>query len=182
VRLETDRLLLRPYVETDWPTFSALHQQPGLARYLPWEDRDEDTAREAFTKNLARTGIDDDHDALCLAAFGPDTHEFVGEFVLFMSSRDNRTGETGYIIEPTASGNGYATEGCRGMLRVGFEQVGLHRVIGRIDARNLASARVLEKSGMRREAHFVRNEWLKGEWCDEVVYAMLADEWVTTPT
>ena len=39
------------------------------------------------------------------------------------------------------------------------------------------SARVLERLGMRREAHFVRNEFIKGEWTDEVVYAMLEDEW-----
>ena len=43
--------------------------------------------------------------------------------------------------------------------------------------RNAASARVLERLGMRREAHFVENEWLKGEWTDELVYAMLDREW-----
>ena len=63
------------------------------------------------------------------------------------------------------------------MLRLGFEELGLHRIIGRIDARNTPSARVLERLGMRREAHFVHNEILKGEWTDEVVYAMLEDEW-----
>jgi RimJ/RimL family protein N-acetyltransferase len=50
-------------------------------------------------------------------------------------------------------------------------------VCGRIDARNSASAAVLERLGMRREAHFVENEWVKGEWTDEVVYAVLASEW-----
>ena len=63
------------------------------------------------------------------------------------------------------------------MLRLGFEHYRLHRIIGRIDARNTPSARVLERLGMRREAHFVRNEFIKGEWTDEVVYAMLEDEW-----
>jgi hypothetical protein len=58
----------------------------------------------------------------------------------------------------------------------------MHRIIGRIDARNTGSSAVLEKLGMRREAHFVRNEIVKGEWTDEVVYAILADEWSSSPT
>jgi RimJ/RimL family protein N-acetyltransferase len=53
----------------------------------------------------------------------------------------------------------------------------MHRVIGRLEARNDASARLLEKLGMRREAHLVENEWVKGEWQSELVYAILAEEW-----
>jgi RimJ/RimL family protein N-acetyltransferase len=48
---------------------------------------------------------------------------------------------------------------------------------GRTEARNVAFARVLEKLGMRREAHFVENEWVKSAWQCELVYAMLASEW-----
>jgi RimJ/RimL family protein N-acetyltransferase len=51
-------------------------------------------------------------------------------------------------------------------------------VIGRLEPRNTGSARVLEKLGMRREAHLVENEWIKGEWQSELVYAILAREWV----
>ena len=54
--------------------------------------------------------------------------------------------------------------------------------VGRTEARNVASARVLEKLGMRREAHFVENEWVKGEWQSELVYAILAEEWARTLT
>jgi RimJ/RimL family protein N-acetyltransferase len=63
------------------------------------------------------------------------------------------------------------------MLRVGFDELGLHRVIGRLDARNAGSAAVLERLGMRREALLVDNEWVKGEWTSELVYALLAAEW-----
>ena len=63
------------------------------------------------------------------------------------------------------------------MLAFAFEVLGLHRVVGRLEPRNGGSARVLEKLGMRREAHLVENEWVKGEWQSELVYAMLAREW-----
>ena len=49
--------------------------------------------------------------------------------------------------------------------------------MGRCDARNKASARVMERLGLRREAHLIENECIKGEWTDELIYAMLATEW-----
>jgi RimJ/RimL family protein N-acetyltransferase len=55
--------------------------------------------------------------------------------------------------------------------------MGLHRIIGRADGRNEPSARLMTRLGLRKEAHFVRNELVKGEWTDEVVFAMLAEEW-----
>jgi RimJ/RimL family protein N-acetyltransferase len=63
------------------------------------------------------------------------------------------------------------------MLRLGFVELGLHRIIGQCDARNTASARVMERLGMRREAHLIANEFVKGEWTDELIYAMLDREW-----
>jgi RimJ/RimL family protein N-acetyltransferase len=92
-------------------------------------------------------------------------------------SAEHRQGEVGYILHPAHERRGYATEGARAMLALGFDGLGLHRIYGRIDARNAASARVLERLGMRREAHLVENEWVKGEWQSELVYAILAREW-----
>jgi RimJ/RimL family protein N-acetyltransferase len=63
---------------------------------------------------------------------------------------------------------------------LGFDALRLHRVVGRVEPRNVASSRVLEKLGMRREAHLVENEWIKGEWQSELVYAMLDREWSPT--
>ena len=63
------------------------------------------------------------------------------------------------------------------MLSLGFEELGLHRIVGECDARNSASARVLERLGMRREAHLVENEFVKGEWASALIYATLDREW-----
>jgi RimJ/RimL family protein N-acetyltransferase len=90
-------------------------------------------------------------------------------------------GEVGYIVHPDHQGRGYATEVAERLLGIGFEVLGLHRIIGRLEARNRASARVLEKLGMRREAHFVENEWVKGEWQSEVMFAILDREWAARP-
>jgi RimJ/RimL family protein N-acetyltransferase len=63
------------------------------------------------------------------------------------------------------------------LLRLGFEGLGLHRIVARCDARNTASARVMERNGMRREAHLLQNQFLKGEWIDELIYAILRGDW-----
>jgi RimJ/RimL family protein N-acetyltransferase len=114
---------------------------------------------------------------LNLAAVLRDTGELVGDMTLFLRSVQYRQGEVGYILHPAHGGRGYATEATRALLWLGFEELGLHRICGRLDARNAASARVLERVGMRREAHLVENEFVKGEWTDEFVYALLDREW-----
>jgi len=75
------------------------------------------------------------------------------------------------------SGRGYATEALDALLRLGFEGLGLHRIIARIDERNDPSVRMVRRLGMRLEARLVENEWFKGQWTTELDFAMLAAEW-----
>jgi RimJ/RimL family protein N-acetyltransferase len=75
-------------------------------------------------------------------------------------------------------GQGFATEAAHALLHLAFDHLGLHRVVARIIASNVASVRVAGRLGMRREAHFLSNQWFKGAWVDEVHYALLADEWI----
>jgi len=173
-------MVLRPYTHDDYAAMSEMHGRDEVARYLVWEPRDADASRKALDKHLSPR-LDVDGDAVTLAGIEKETSGFVGEFVLFLRTVEHRGGEVGYIVHPDFSGRGLAGEGARAMLQIGFEVVRMHRIVGRIDARNTASARVLEKLGMRREAHFVRNETVKSEWTDEVIYAMLAEEWASNP-
>lgn len=87
------------------------------------------------------------------------------------------TGEVGFVPKLAFQGPGLATEMAREMPRVGFEEMRCHRIIGRCDARNTASAAGKERLGVRRDAQLRQNEWVKGEWTGELSYAMLADEW-----
>jgi RimJ/RimL family protein N-acetyltransferase len=175
--IATERLVLRPFTQDDFDALFAYQSRPDVARWLEWGARTEDEVRAALAKKIAAVAIVDEGDVLALAMTRKDTGALVGDAILCLVSAEHRTGEIGYIVHPDHQGLGYTTEACREMLRIGFEDVGLHRVIGRLDARNLASARVLEKLGMRREAVFVDNEMIKGEWTSEAVYAILDREW-----
>src|SRR5262249_13544328 len=114
---------------------------------------------------------------LHLVAVLADTGELVGDCVLFWRSQEHQKGEIGYTFNPAYGGRGLATEAAAALLRLGFEGLGLYRIIGHFDARNAPSARVLERAGLRLEAHLVENEFVKGEWSDELVYAILRGEW-----
>jgi RimJ/RimL family protein N-acetyltransferase len=164
-------------VAEDFDAVFAMQSRPDVARYLYWDARSEDQVRTALEKKMAGTAIRSEGDALFLAVVLRSTDELVGDVVLQWVSREHSTGEIGFIVHPDHQGHGYATESVRVLLRLAFEDLQLHRVIGCAEARNVASARVLEKLGMRKEAHMVENEYVKGEWQSELVYAMLNREW-----
>lgn len=89
--------------------------------------------------------------------------------------------ELGWVLHPGHTGKGYATEALRELLRVCFEDLGLRRVTADCFAGNEASWRLMERVGMRRETHTVRESLHRsGEWLDGLGYALLADEWRAT--
>jgi RimJ/RimL family protein N-acetyltransferase len=175
--LRTERLLLRPFDDGDLEAVYAMQSREDVTRYLYWGPRSPAEARHMLERLMRMTAIDDDSGALRLAALLPGSGLLIGDFSLQRISREHGQGEIGFIVHPDHHGQGYATEAASLLLRLGFEELGLHRIVGRCDARNTASARLMERLGMRREAHLRENEFVKGEWCDELIYAMLASEW-----
>ncbi|GGV31321.1 GNAT family N-acetyltransferase [Actinomadura sp. LOL_016] len=175
--IETERLTLRPFREDDLEGLYAYQSLTEVARFLYWEPRNLEESRSFLKEKMSAATVEREGDWLVLAVVLRETGELMGEVNLQWRSREHRQGEIGYIFNPAFHGRGFATEAAEVVLRLCFEGLDLHRVVGRIDGRNAASARVLERLGMRREAHLVQNEMVKGEWTDEVVYAMLRDEW-----
>jgi RimJ/RimL family protein N-acetyltransferase len=176
--LESDRLLLRPFHAGDLAPLLAMQARPEVVRWLYHEPRDEAQARELLDRKIASTGFQDGHDSIDFAVVLKDTGEVVGDVNLHLVSAEHRQGEIGFVFHPDHQGRGYATEAARLLLDLAFREYRLHRVVGRLESRNTASARVLERLGMRREADLVENEWVKGEWQSETVYAVLDHEWL----
>ena len=175
--IETARLNLRPFGRDDLPVLVDLYSREEVTRYLYWPVLGRSEVQELLDRWRAQTEIRSEGDALSLAVCRRDSGALIGEAMLAWKSEVHRQGEIGFIIHPDHQGQGFATEAGREMLRLGFEGLGLHRIVGRLEARNRPSARVLERLGMRLEAHLRQNEWVKGEWNDEEVYALLRSEW-----
>jgi RimJ/RimL family protein N-acetyltransferase len=175
--IETERLLIRPNIERDLDAVFAFQSRDDVTRYIPWYSRSREEVRQVLDARKLMTDLQKDNDALVLAVVERERDALIGEIYLFLTSAEHRQGEIGYLIHPDYHGQGYATEAARVALRLGFEHFGMHRIVARCDARNEPSRRVMERLGMRREAHLRENELFKGEWSDELVYAMLEWEW-----
>ena len=101
----------------------------------------------------------------------------IGDCAFCVLTEDPRQAEIGYTLARAHQGNGLASEAVLRLLAYLFDTLGLHRVRARCDADNLASAKLLERVGMRREAHYIENAWFKGKWGSEYEYAILDKEW-----
>ena len=89
--------------------------------------------------------------------------------------------ELGWVLDPAYAGRGLGTEAVVALLGVCFETLGLRRVVAQCFADNTASWRLMERVGMRREAHTVRDSLHRsGRWLDGLSYAVLAQEWRDT--
>lgn len=167
------RVSVRPLSIADLEPYSVMHGLPEVVAYVPWEPRDRDEARKSLERKIAKAGATQ----AAYAVIRNSDNAFLGELNLTVFDADNRNAEIGFLFLPEFHGHGYATEASRELMRIAFVEWDLHRLIGRCDARNDASARLMQRLGMREEAHFRRNEFIKGEWTDELVFALLAEEW-----
>ena len=179
--IETARLTLRPFAPGDLDDLYAYQSRPDVARYLHWEARDRAQVREALARQCEETALGTEGDWLTFAVEWRAAGRVIGEVGLKLISQRDRQGETGFVFNPEHHGQGLATEAARAVLALGFDTIGWHRIIGSCDARNQPSARLLERIGMRREAHFLHNQIVKGRWADELVYAILDEEWRAAP-
>jgi RimJ/RimL family protein N-acetyltransferase len=177
--IETDRLLLRPIdPEADVDAVHAYQSREDVCRYIPYSPMTrEQVAQRLADPKRTTTTIDEQGQFANLAVAIRATGEVIGDVVLIYASAEHRTAEIGYAFNPAHFGHGYATESCQALLRLAFEDMDMHRVVGRIDQRNDASAAVLRRLGMRQEAILVENEWFKGEWTTEIDFAILGSEW-----
>ncbi|MEM6431446.1 MAG: GNAT family protein [Deinococcota bacterium] len=175
--IHTDRLTLRPFGQADFEAMHAYHSDLEVCRYLPWSARGREDSQAALERRFYSTQLSREGDALYLAVTISKTADLIGEVILFLRSLTSQQAELGYVFNPAFAGCGYATEAAKAMLELGFEQFKFHRIYARCDTRNIASYKLMERLNMRREAHFLQNQFDKGAWCDQFTYALLAPEW-----
>ncbi|WP_246957412.1 GNAT family protein [Brachybacterium sp. Marseille-Q7125] len=135
---------------------------------------DAEDAHDKLGERLLRTGLESDSGALALVI--EHQGEPIGDVALWLTDREHRQAEIGWVLDPTYGGRGLAGEAVQATLALGFEHYRLHRVTAQMDARNQASAALARRVGMRLEAHHVQDWFSKGDWTDTLVFARLAAE------
>ncbi|MFC4783952.1 GNAT family N-acetyltransferase [Nocardioides sp. MAHUQ-72] len=173
---ETPRLRARPFSPVDVEAFVAYRTDPDVARYQSWSDYTRERG-EAFVESLqgAEPGVPGEWFQFALEARSDGV--LVGDLALKVDADEPRQAEVGFTLAPARQGKGYATEALEAFLGYAFETFDLHRVVAVTDALNAPAAALLERVGMRREAHFVENVFFKGAWGSELLFAVLEREW-----
>ena len=146
--IRTDRLLLRPWRPDEVDAFHRLRGDPAVARFLYDGPLSRDEADAKLAVQLS--AITETGRWMNLVVEVAATGEVAGDVGLCWLSAVDRQAEIGYMLSPAYHGLGYATEAAAAMVDLAFTGLGAHRVIGRLDARNTASAAVLERLGMRQ--------------------------------
>ncbi len=177
--LETPRLRLRHFTDSDFVLFMAYRNDPEVARYQGWEGISEPEAR-AFIQEQQEVQPGVPGQWFQIAIELKETGILVGDCALKIEEHDERQAEIGYTLSRAYQGRGIASEAVSCVLEYVFVTLGLHRVIAITDCENAGSVALLERLGLRREGHFRQNVWLKGKWRDEFLYAMLREEWRST--
>jgi RimJ/RimL family protein N-acetyltransferase len=177
--IHTDRLILRRFEGADLEAFHAYHSLPETARFLPREAKSYTQSMEYIGK-YANFAFNKEGDWLALAVEAKDSPGLLGEVVLKWLEGTGQA-EIGWSLAPAARGKGYAAEAAAAVLKLGFEELGFHRIQANLDALNTASAVLCDRLGMRLEARLVDKWRYKGQWATELVYAILEDEWRSRP-
>jgi ribosomal-protein-alanine N-acetyltransferase len=176
MELKTDRLLLREFVESDWPAVHEYGSDPQVVRFMSWGPNTEDDTRAFVARALAAQSEGprrDYHAAVTLL----DGGRLIGACGLHLGNPANRAAMLGYCYARAFWGKGYATEAARALVGFGFRELSLHRVWATCDPQNTASAHVLEKLGMQREGRLREDTNVRGRWRDSLVYGVLEGEW-----
>ena len=176
MQLESERLILREFALEDWPAVNAYTSDPTVVQYMPFGPTSEEQTREHLSPCLA-TAAEQPRRIYDMAVMVRAEERLIGTATIALHPHERRHAAFSYLIHQAYWGNGYATEAMRTLIDFGFTVLGLHRLEDTCDTRNLASARVMEKLGMRREGHLRETIWKDGHWYDEYIYAVLAQEW-----
>jgi len=174
--IPTERLVLEDMNGNDLAKMQQLARDPRVMRYvLIWLEDDEQVA--GFVQHAIDESQRMDRQGYVLAIRIPGTGEFAGFAMLEIDPAQPSTAEVGCILLPDFWKNGYASEILRVLLAFGFGKLSLHRVYGKCDELNLASAHVMEKGGLTYEGTLREHVWLRDHWRSTRYYGMLAGEY-----
>jgi RimJ/RimL family protein N-acetyltransferase len=183
--LHTERLTLRAATTGDAEATWKYHQLESVNEWLTDYPADLDAHRKLFSEpaRLASTVI---------VALGHDAAApIIADFMLrredvwaqleVADQAHNTQAELGWVLDPAHAGHGYATEAVRELLRYCFQDLGVRRITANCFLDNDTSWHLMERVGMRRELHAVRESLRRsGRWLDTVGYAILKEEWSPT--
>lgn len=175
LQIETKRLVLKDFAPGDWKTIHDYSSDPKVVRFVPFGPNSLAQAK-AYHRLLLRVRREKPREDFCFLIFSKTEGLPVGGCRLNSKGSVHKDASLGYVLIRRHWGKGYATEAAKALIHFGFSKLKLHRIWATCDTRNKASARVLEKAGMKREGLLHRNVFQKGKWRDSYLFAIIKKE------
>ena len=171
--VQTSRLVLRMMLETDAETQAAYRSDPQIALYQDWEiPYSPDRARAHLAGQSGRsTFAPDEWTTLAVERDG----QVIGDVVAHLDATAS-VAELGYTLAGNYHGCGYAAEAAAALVDTIFESTTVHRIEASLDPRNVASMRVLERTGFVMESMAKSAYLWRGEWVDDLRYSILRSD------
>ncbi|MFD1020585.1 GNAT family N-acetyltransferase [Thalassobacillus hwangdonensis] len=169
MHLQTDRLWIRKFQKEDETSVFTYTSDSKVMKYIPEGPFTKQGAADFIAEN---SGESPEHFAVATI----EENVLIGH-ITFFKYFGTHTYEIGWVFNPDFYNRGFATEAAQGVLDYGFEKMDLHRIIATCQPDNIASYRIMEKIGMRKEGYHKQCIPNGDDWWDEVYYAVLKDEW-----
>jgi RimJ/RimL family protein N-acetyltransferase len=174
--MSTDRLSIRFFEDRDRELELAIHSDDRLFSHLPIDPRTPTEIDELLDKRVGQHSLDDVGATVSLAVEVATDKSYVGAVSLTPIQTDPLQVEIGYVALKTQQGHGYMSEAVAAVIDILFSGTQTHRIVAVIIVGNDSSVRLAERLGFRKEAHFVQSLYLRDEWRDESVYALLSED------
>ncbi|WP_299573280.1 GNAT family protein [uncultured Shewanella sp.] len=173
-KIMTQRTCIRAFEHDDLVLFTEYRADPFIAKYQSWTDYNFEQAQSLFAamdyNAFGMPGL-----WFQLAIADKQTQLIMGDIALHFI--DNEQMEIGFTLAQQYQQQGIAFEALSAVIDYLFIELNKHRIIATTDAENIPSMALLNKLGFRKEGHFYKNIFFKGQWGDECVFAMLKDEY-----
>jgi len=177
IEIETDRLLIKRLDLTDKKAFFAYRTQPEVYTFQFWKPENIDEVEHFINKNL--TIQPNTKNTWLQLGIHLKNGVLIGDMGIHFLEDDVQA-EIGYTLSPDFQGKGYAFEAVNAVVDFLFLTYKKHRITASVDPENHRSINLLKKLGFRQEAHFKKSLLIHGEWCDDVIFAVLEEEWANT--
>ncbi len=173
--VRTERLILRQLADGDMPAIFGYRSQPQVAEWIGGTATDLDNLIERF--GAGEVAVIVEHDGRVIGDLMVKVQDAYAQREV-ADQAVAAEAELGWTLDPVHQGRGFAAEAIRELFRICFDDLGLRRVVALCFADNEPSWRLMERLGMRREAHNIKDSLHRDHgWLDGYVYALLADEW-----
>ena len=173
--LETKRLLLRPVKPEDKSDVFEYRSDAEANKYQGWIPKTIEDV-EIFISKIAKK-FNEPKSWFQFVIIEKDSQRILGDIGVHFFDNENKQVEIGCTLNKIFQNKGFATEAVKEVIDYLFKELNKHRIIASIDPNNKSSIRLVERIGFRKEAHFIESLFINGEWCDDLIFALIEKDW-----